>query len=71
MSIEAVRLFELSIKGDHLHEINAEETLDRRAAAQVRAQARHRFFRLLGQQLVGWVTQLPQATVTLSSTRTN
>jgi hypothetical protein len=39
MSIEQVRLFELQIKGDRLDEINAEEVLDRRAAAHARNRA--------------------------------
>src|SRR5687767_11180440 len=39
MNIEQVRLFELQIKGDRLGELNAEEVLDRRAAAQARTRS--------------------------------
>jgi hypothetical protein len=55
--IEA-RLLELMIKGDRLDEINAEEMLDRRAAAQARAQTRRLFLRRLGQQITAQIGRL-------------
>lgn len=65
--IEA-RLLDLLIKGDRLDEINAEEVLERRAAAQTRAAARRRFLRCLGQQVAAqiwrpWQTAVGHASV--------
>jgi hypothetical protein len=57
--IEA-RLLELTIKGDRLDEINAEEILDRRAAAQMRAEARRLFLHRLGQLLAAKIGRLWQ-----------
>jgi len=62
-----VRLFELACKGDRLDEINAEEILDRRAAAQAKARARWHYIRRLGQQWMAWVTRQPRLTGAPSS----
>ena len=62
MNIIEVYLFELALKGDRLDEINAEEVLNRRAAAQAKANARRRYLRRLRQQWVAWVTRRPQMT---------
>jgi hypothetical protein len=67
MSIEAVRLLELRIKGDRLDEINAEEVLNRRAAAQARGFSLWRF----GNQLEAWLVRRPPATVMRSNMTVN
>ena len=67
MNIIEVRLFELALKGDRLDEINAEEILDRRAAAQAKASARCLYIRRLSQQWLAWVTRQHRVTTTPSN----
>ena len=59
MSIIEVHLFEMALKGDRLDAINAEEVLNRRAAAQAKARARWCYVRRLGQQWMAWVARQP------------
>jgi hypothetical protein len=70
MNIIEVRLFELACKGDRLDEINAEEILERRAAAQARASARWRYVRRLGQQWMAWIARQPRVTAAPSGAAT-
>ena len=57
MHIIEVRLFELACKGDRLDEINAEEVLDRRAAAQAKARARWHSVQRRTQSWMAWITR--------------
>jgi hypothetical protein len=64
MNIIEVRLFELACKGERLDEINAEEILNQRAAAQARTRALRLYLYHLGQQwkVWGWRKQRMSAT---------
>ena len=64
MSIIEVHLFEMALKGDRLDEINAEEVLNRRAAAQAKARARSLYLRRCVQKLATWAMQPQTATGT-------
>ena len=57
MDMIQIHLFEMALKGDRLDEINAEEVLNRHAAAQAKARERRLYVQCLSQRWRAWIRQ--------------
>jgi hypothetical protein len=55
-----ILLFELRIKEDELNRLKAQDTMNRRLAAQARAQALRRGVHRMGQRWMTWLAQVQQ-----------